>query len=102
VAPPVVLPASPALTSPTDPLAVLRHLARDLGGRPTSAQLDAVLCLLEAAQHLLPAVEQNGRVLKQEEVDEIRSCVRAASLSVRSFLCRIGNGNPRRAEPQGL
>jgi hypothetical protein len=81
-----------------DPLVVLTGLIHELGDRPTTAQLDAVLCLLEAAKQLLPAVSV-GKGLTYKDIDDIRASMRAASLSVRGYLARIGNGDPARADP---
>jgi hypothetical protein len=80
-----------------DPLIILTALIHDLGDQPTTAQLDAVLCLLEAAKQLMPAVSA-GECLTHKDIDEVRSCMRAASLSVRGYLARIGNGDPARAD----
>jgi hypothetical protein len=80
-----------------DPQVVLTALIHELGDQPTTAQLDAVLCLLEAAKQLLPAVSV-GKDLTHKDIDDIRSSMRAASLSVRGYLARIGNGHPARAD----
>ncbi|MET0234386.1 MAG: hypothetical protein ABW224_07090 [Kibdelosporangium sp.] len=82
-------------TTSDDPLVVLTALIRELGDQPATAQQDAVLCLLEAAKQLLPAVSM-GKDMTQKDIDDIRASVRAASLSVRGYLARIGNGDPAR------
>jgi hypothetical protein len=79
---------------PEEPEALLALVQRELRGRPTSARLDAVLCLLEAARRLLPATDPERGDLTGEDVDDLRAAMRAASLSVRSYLWRSAGGDP--------
>lgn len=65
--------------------ALLESLHEDLSREPASAQLDAVLCLLEAARLMLQVLDR-----EPEDLDRIRATMRAASLSVRSYLWRTG------------
>ncbi|ANZ41503.1 hypothetical protein BBK82_41675 [Lentzea guizhouensis] len=67
---------------------MIKTLHEDLSGLPASAQLDAVLCLLEAARQVLHTVDR-GEV-EREDLDRIRATMRAASLSVRSYLWATG------------
>jgi hypothetical protein len=68
-------------TTPEAADALLKSLHEDLSGLPASARLDAVLCLLEAARLTLAG----------EDLDDIRATMRAASLSVRSYLWSSGS-----------
>ncbi|MCS7477008.1 hypothetical protein ACFFQW_01925 [Umezawaea endophytica] len=73
--------------------ALLEALHEDLGRLPASAQLDAVLCLLEAARVVLRAPDRPGEPAS-EDLDDIRATMRAASLSVRSYLWRTADNDP--------
>ncbi|WP_381790428.1 hypothetical protein [Streptomyces niveus] len=79
--------------APTEPDALIQTLYEDLSRLPSSAQLDAMLCLLEAARLMLPTLTPARRELAGEDLDDIRAAMRAASLSVRSYLWRTGDNN---------
>ncbi|HUQ58837.1 hypothetical protein [Lentzea sp.] len=72
--------------------ALLGTLHEDLSMLPSSAQLDAVLCLLEAARPMLRALGRAPGELSGEDLDHIRAAMRAASLSVRTCLWQNGDG----------
>ncbi len=74
--------------------ALIKTLHEDLGRLPSSAQLDAVLCLLEAARLVLRTVDRTRGELAREDLDHIRATMRAASLSVRSYLWQSGDSGP--------
>ncbi len=74
--------------------ALLKSLHEDLGRMQASAQLDAVLCLLEAARLMLPALDRARGELACEDLDHIRATMRAASLSVRSYLWWTADSDP--------
>ncbi|WNV85425.1 hypothetical protein [Umezawaea sp. Da 62-37] len=74
--------------------AQIKALHEDLGKLPASAQLDAVLCLLEAARLMLHVLGRTRDELAVEDLDDIRATMRAASLSVRGYLWRTGDGDP--------
>ncbi len=74
--------------------ALLATVHDDLGRLPVSAQLDAVLCLLEAARQVLHTVGRAPGELAGEDLDHLRATMRAASLSVRSYLWQAGDGGP--------
>ncbi|MET8976708.1 hypothetical protein ABZX85_13930 [Streptomyces sp. NPDC004539] len=84
----------PQCAAPPEPGALIETLYQDLSGLPASAQLDATLCLLEAARLMLPTLTPARDAPSGEDLDEIRAAVRAASLSVRSYLWRTGVGVP--------
>lgn len=77
-----------SIAAPAEPHALIETLYEDLSRLPASAQLDATLCLLEAARLMLPTLTPECGGLAGEELDEIRGAMRAASLSVRSYLWR--------------
>jgi hypothetical protein len=54
-------------------------------GPPTAGQ-DAVLCLLEAVQLLLPTLDPAADSPGPNGLDSVRQCLRAASTSLRSHL----------------
>ncbi|MFJ6572160.1 hypothetical protein ACIQNU_32625 [Streptomyces sp. NPDC091292] len=81
-------------SAPTDPDALIQTLYEDLRRLPASAQLDAMLCLLEAARLILPTLTPTRDALAGEDLDDIRAAMRAASLSVRSYLWRTGDHDP--------
>jgi hypothetical protein len=74
--------------------ALIKTLHEDLSRLPASAQLDAVLCLLEAARLMLHTLDRARGELAGEDLDDIRATMRAASLSVRSYLWRTGDSDP--------
>ena len=74
--------------------ALIKTLHEDLSGLPASAQLDAALCLLEAARLMLRAHGRTRGELTGDDLDDIRATMRAASLSVRSYLWRTGDTDP--------
>lgn len=76
---------------PAEPDALIQTLYEDLSRLPASAQLDAMLCLLEAARLMLPTLTPARGELAGEDLDDIRAAMRAASLSVRSYLWRTGD-----------
>ncbi|MFS8103107.1 hypothetical protein LFM09_38865 [Lentzea alba] len=78
-------------TRPAAADALIQSLHEDLSRLPASAQLDAVLCLLEAARLMLHTLDQTRDELAGEDLDHIRATMRAASLSVRSYLWRTGD-----------
>ncbi|WP_200309423.1 hypothetical protein [Streptomyces adelaidensis] len=80
--------------APTEPDALIQTLYEDLSRLPASAQLDAMLCLLEAARLMLPTLAPARGELAHEDLDDIRAAMRAASLSVRSYLWRTGGHVP--------
>jgi len=80
-------------SAPEEPHALLQSLHENLSGLPASAQLDAVLCLLEAARLMLPSLDPARGELADDSLDHIRAAMRAASLSVRSYLWRNGDGD---------
>jgi hypothetical protein len=71
----------------SDPIQDLRRVVDGLRDQPTTEQVNIVLCLLEAAQQLLPAV-MTAQQLSEADLMEVRSCVRAAEISVRSHFWR--------------
>lgn len=79
--------------APAAPDALIQTLHEDLSRLPASAQLDAVLCLLEAARLMLPTLTPARGQLATEDLDDIRAAMRAASLSVRSCLWRTGDND---------
>ncbi|MFB8352806.1 hypothetical protein [Streptomyces niveus] len=80
--------------APAGPDALIQTLYDDLSSLPSSAQLDATLCLLEAARLMLPTLTPARGQLAGEDLDDIRAAMRAASLSVRSYLWRTGDNDP--------
>ncbi|MER8070747.1 hypothetical protein ABTZ59_20905 [Streptomyces sp. NPDC094034] len=80
--------------APEEPEALIQTLYEDLSRLPASAQLDAMLCLLEAARLILPTLTPARSALAGEDLDDIRAAMRAASLSVRSYLWRTGDNDP--------
>ncbi|MEV0775941.1 hypothetical protein ACIBLA_09870 [Streptomyces sp. NPDC050433] len=80
--------------APAEPDALIQTLYEDLSKLPASAQLDAMLCLLEAARLMLPTLTPARGELAGEDLDDIRAAMRAASLSVRSYLWRTGDSHP--------
>ncbi|MFD5033850.1 hypothetical protein ACFWM0_26105 [Streptomyces sp. NPDC058405] len=78
----------------TQPDALIQTLYEDLSRLPASAQLDAMLCLLEAARLMLPTLTPARGELAGEDLDDIRAAMRAASLSGRSYLWRTGDNDP--------
>ncbi|MET9558113.1 hypothetical protein [Streptomyces sp. NPDC006645] len=80
--------------APAEPDALIEILYDDLSRLPASAQLDAMLCLLEAARLMLPTLTSARGELADEELDDIRAAMRAASLSMRSYLWRTGEHDP--------
>ncbi|MEV8515109.1 hypothetical protein [Dactylosporangium sp. NPDC051484] len=70
-----------------DLVQTLRGVVDDLRRHPATEQANIVLCLLEAAQQLLPAVV-TAQQLSEADLMEVRSCVRAAEISVRSHFWR--------------
>ncbi|MEV7086121.1 hypothetical protein AB0O07_09520 [Streptomyces sp. NPDC093085] len=80
--------------APAEPDALIRTLYEDLSRLPASAQLDATLCLLEAATLMLPTLPPARGRPADAELDDIRAAMRAASLSVRSYLWRTGANGP--------
>jgi hypothetical protein len=78
------------LTRDTAADELIKTLHEDLSRQPASAQLDAVLCLLEAARLVLRTVDRT----RGEDLDHIRATMRAASLSVRSYLWQRGDSGP--------
>ncbi|MEV7866614.1 hypothetical protein AB0P17_11010 [Streptomyces sp. NPDC088124] len=80
--------------APAEPDTLIRTLYEDLSRLPASAQLDAMLCLLEAARLILPTLTRERGELAGEDLDDIRAAMRAASLSVRSYLWRTGDTDP--------
>ncbi|MGP3951513.1 hypothetical protein [Streptomyces sp. 7N604] len=79
--------------APAEPDAQIQTLYEDLSRLPASAQLDAMLCLLEAARLMLPTLTPARGELAGEDLDDIRAAMRAASLSVRSYLWRTGDND---------
>ncbi|WP_216899320.1 hypothetical protein [Nocardia alni] len=69
------------MIEPDDAARIVRSLASGLREQAPSARLDAVLCLLEAADRLLA----HSRV-GSADIDEVLGCLRAAGVSVRSYL----------------
>ncbi|MFC8824617.1 hypothetical protein ACFT9I_04560 [Streptomyces sp. NPDC057137] len=80
--------------APAEPDALIQTLYEDLSRLPASAQLDATLCLLEAARLMLPTLTPASGELSGEDLDDIRAAMRAASLSMRSYLWRTGDNDP--------
>lgn len=80
--------------APAEPDALIQTLYEDLSRLPASAQLDATLCLLEAARLMLPTLTPARGAPAGEDLDDIRAAMRAASLSVRSYLWRTGDKAP--------
>ncbi|MEV6423523.1 hypothetical protein [Streptomyces sp. NPDC051662] len=80
--------------APTEPDALIQTLYEDLSRLPASAQLDAMLCLLEAARLMLPTLTAARGELAGEDLDDIRAAMRAASLSMRSYLWRTADNHP--------
>lgn len=78
-------------SAPAEPDALIQTLYEDLSQLPASAQLDATLCLLEAARLMLPTLTPARGELAGEDLDDIRAAMRAASLSMRSYLWRTGD-----------
>ncbi|SFR04011.1 hypothetical protein SAMN04488564_102433 [Lentzea waywayandensis] len=74
--------------------ALIKTLHEDLSRLPASAQLDAVLCLLEAARLMLRSFDRSRGELTGDDLDHIHATMRAASLSVRSYLWRTGDSDP--------
>lgn len=81
--------------APTEADDLIRSLHEELGRLPATAQLDATLCLLEAARLMLPTLTSAEGAPAHEDLDDIRAAMRAASLSVRSYLWRVGDNAPR-------
>ncbi|MFE4369240.1 hypothetical protein ACFRMN_13600 [Streptomyces sp. NPDC056835] len=80
--------------APAEPDAQIQTLYEDLSRLPASAQLDAILCLLEAARLMLPTLTPARGELAGDDLDDIRAAMRAASLSMRSYLWRTGDNDP--------
>lgn len=78
-------------SAPAEPDALIQTLYEDLSQLPASAQLDATLCLLEAARLMLPTLTPSRGELAGDDLDDIRAAMRAASLSMRSYLWRTGD-----------
>lgn len=74
--------------APAQPDALIQTLYDDLSRLPATAQLDATLCLLEAARLMLPTLTSARGELPEPDVERLHAAVRAASLSVRSYLWR--------------
>ncbi|WP_191297472.1 hypothetical protein [Lentzea cavernae] len=74
--------------------AVIEALHDDLSGLPAGARLDAVLCLLEAARLMVRGLDRPSGELGADDLDRLRATMRAASLSVRSYLWQAGDRDP--------
>jgi hypothetical protein len=72
-----------------DPLTALQSVLDQLTDRPATAGLDAVCSLLEAAQQLLVVVDAERTIPVEQDMETVRSCIRAASVSVRSYLWQV-------------
>ncbi|MDG4792745.1 hypothetical protein [Micromonospora sp. WMMD1082] len=65
----------------------LDELIDELRHRPGTEQTDIVLSLLETARTLLPAATL-GKPISEADLDDVRGCLRALSVSMRVHLWR--------------
>jgi len=80
--------------APAEADALIKTLHEDLSRLSASAQLDAVLFLLKPARLMLHVLGRARGELTGEDLDHVRATMRAASLSVRSYLWRTGDSDP--------
>jgi hypothetical protein len=80
-----------------DPAAIradLRTLVDRIRAEPYTPGQDAVLCLLEAVDLLVPGLDPVGPAPRAEDLHDVRHCLRAASLSLRSRLWQGAGPGP--------
>ncbi|WFE41052.1 hypothetical protein [Micromonospora sp. WMMD998] len=64
---------------------------------PATAERDAVLCLLEAVETLLPLLGPAPRRPTRDDLDAIDGQLRAMRMSLRTYLWQTPAGRPRPA-----